>query len=197
MGAERREDVDQFGRPGRQLSFLLLDQRREAASTGSQRHVVFYCRAHHERVLLWNNSRQARHSRRQHRIFFVTRRARAAGEHDWRRRRRLQDRDVCARAGSLHRRGGSDGRNSRGARRFSCLRQHARDVWHTHREPSTGKAKDCGYGSRLPDEPLAMVVCRLLEERGQAKRESNQPRKVASHHQEREGRIDGHRGTRG
>ena len=67
-----------------------------------------------------NDSWEARHPRRQHRIFFFAGRARTERKPDRRRRRGLQDRDVRPRAGKIH---GGRGRNGSDSSFPRCVRR--------------------------------------------------------------------------
>ena len=109
LRADRREDVDLAGRRRRQLPGVRLDGSREeeaARSLGDER---VHRRAGVQGILERHAQGEVGHPRRQHRLLQDGGGRGAAREPRRPRRRRLQDRDVRARPGALHRGGGRDG----------------------------------------------------------------------------------------
>ena len=100
---DRREDVDLARRRRRQLPRLRLDRSREEEAARHLRHQRLHRRARLQGVLERHAEGEVGHPRRQHRLLQDGRGRGAGGEPGRPAGRRLQDRDVRARPGPLHR----------------------------------------------------------------------------------------------
>ena len=92
--------------------------------------------------------------------------------------RGLQDRDVRAGPGPLHRGRRRDRADPRLPRRGVEVRAAAQDVRRAHREPSARQADDRQHGVGLPDFPPAVAAVRLPQERRPAQHARDQPGQV-------------------
>ena len=92
------------------------------------RHDRLHRRAHVQGLLERRDEGEVGHPRRRHRLLQDGRRRGAGGEHAGQARRGLQDRDVLARPGALHRRRRRDRADPRLPRRQREVREGAQDV---------------------------------------------------------------------
>ena len=148
LRADRREDVDLAGRRRRPRAGVRLDRSGQEEGARPVRHERVHRRARLRRVLERHAHREVGHPRRQHRLPQARRRGSAGRESGRARRRRLQDRDVRARPGPLHRGGRRDRPDSRLPRRQRDLREAAQDVRRRDRLASAGQGNDRAAWSR-------------------------------------------------
>ena len=129
------------------LVFAWTDQAKKKERDPSGMSAFIVERGVH-RLLERHAHREVGHPRRQHRLPQAGRRGGAGGESGRARRRGLQDRDVRARPGPLHRGRRRHRADSRLPRRQRRLREGAQDVRRRDRLAPAGEGDDCARWSR-------------------------------------------------
>ena len=125
LGVERREILDLARRRRRQLSRDRVDRSGKEEAARSGRPQRLHRRADVQGIHQRPDEGEVGHPRRQHRLVQDGRRRGAGGERAGAARRGVQDCDVRARSGPLHRRGGCDRPDSRLPRREREVRERA------------------------------------------------------------------------
>ena len=174
----RREDVDLARRRRRQLPGLRVVGSREEEEARSRRAQRVHRRARVQGVLERDADDEVGHPRRQHRALQDGRRRSAGREPRRPRRRGLQDRDVRARSGALHRGGGRDRADSRVPRRQRRLRARPQDLRRRDRPAPAGQGNDRADGVGLSDVASAVAAFRLAQERRPAQHARDRTREV-------------------
>ena len=130
------------------------------------RHQRLHRRARLQGLLERHAEGEVGHPRRQHRLLQDGRHGSAGREPARPRGRGLQDRDVRARPGPLHRGGRRDRPDPRLPRRQREVRARAQDLRSAHRRAPAGEGDDRADGIRLPGVAPAVAARRWLKNAG-------------------------------